>query len=214
MLGKVIPLAPTASHLPWAVENLRFCPWCDQLAQKDLNDCSHVRASYGTLRVLTRPYPLTMPVSLRAVVLASLAACSLALGACGGDDSYGDTVPRSTPELTPPRVPTPAGDQANADGSSTTSTDETTTDETPSASGGTGGTGTATTPAPAPTQPAAPSSGAGTGGAATPTTSAQPEQTRERDRRHLPGEFNQFCQTTPGVPRELDRGARFAPGTD
>ena len=30
---------PTASHLPWAVENLRFCPWCDQLAQKDLNDC-------------------------------------------------------------------------------------------------------------------------------------------------------------------------------
>ncbi len=39
VLGKVIPLAPTASHLPWAVENLRFCPWCDQLAQKDLNDC-------------------------------------------------------------------------------------------------------------------------------------------------------------------------------
>jgi len=21
------------------VENLRFCNWCDQLAQKDLNDC-------------------------------------------------------------------------------------------------------------------------------------------------------------------------------
>ncbi|MDQ1493728.1 MAG: hypothetical protein QOG69_211, partial [Actinomycetota bacterium] len=27
------------SRLPWAVENLRFCNWCDQLAQRDLNDC-------------------------------------------------------------------------------------------------------------------------------------------------------------------------------
>ena len=39
MLGKVLPLAPSLSSLPWAVEHLRFCPWCDQLAQKDLNDC-------------------------------------------------------------------------------------------------------------------------------------------------------------------------------
>ena len=37
--GKVLPLAPSKSSLPWAVENLRFCNWCDQLAQKDLNDC-------------------------------------------------------------------------------------------------------------------------------------------------------------------------------
>ena len=39
VVGKVLPLAPSPSNLPWAVENLRFCPWCDQLAQKDLNDC-------------------------------------------------------------------------------------------------------------------------------------------------------------------------------
>ena len=39
VVGKVLPLAPSASELPWAVENLRFCNWCDQLAQKDLNDC-------------------------------------------------------------------------------------------------------------------------------------------------------------------------------
>jgi len=39
VLGKVLPLAPSASRLPWAVENLRFCSSCDQLAQKDLNDC-------------------------------------------------------------------------------------------------------------------------------------------------------------------------------
>jgi hypothetical protein len=39
IVGKVLPLAPSPSRLPWAVENLRFCPWCSQLAQKDLNDC-------------------------------------------------------------------------------------------------------------------------------------------------------------------------------
>jgi hypothetical protein len=39
IVGKVLPLAPSQSKLPWAVEHLRFCPWCDQLAQRDLNDC-------------------------------------------------------------------------------------------------------------------------------------------------------------------------------
>ena len=38
IIGKVLP-AESDSSLPWAVENLRFCNWCDQLAQKDLNDC-------------------------------------------------------------------------------------------------------------------------------------------------------------------------------
>jgi len=37
--GRVLPLAPSQSRLAWAVENLRFCPWCHQLAQRDLNDC-------------------------------------------------------------------------------------------------------------------------------------------------------------------------------
>lgn len=37
--GRLLPLAPSVSQLPWAVENLRFCNWCDQPAQKDLNDC-------------------------------------------------------------------------------------------------------------------------------------------------------------------------------
>ena len=39
VVGKLLPLAPSTSQLPWAIENLRFCNWCDQLAQKDLNDC-------------------------------------------------------------------------------------------------------------------------------------------------------------------------------
>lgn len=37
----LLPMAPTPSELPWAVENLRFCNWCDQLAPKDLNDCPY-----------------------------------------------------------------------------------------------------------------------------------------------------------------------------
>ena len=41
IVGKVLPLAPSQSRLPWAVENLRFCSWCDQLAQRDLDDCPH-----------------------------------------------------------------------------------------------------------------------------------------------------------------------------
>jgi hypothetical protein len=39
VVGLVLPMTPSTSRLPWAVENLRFCNWCDQLAQRDLNDC-------------------------------------------------------------------------------------------------------------------------------------------------------------------------------
>jgi hypothetical protein len=39
VVGKLLPLAPSPSNLPWAVENLRICNWCDSFAQKDLNDC-------------------------------------------------------------------------------------------------------------------------------------------------------------------------------
>ena len=38
-VGKLLPLPPSKSQLPWAVENLRFCNWCDQPAQLDLNEC-------------------------------------------------------------------------------------------------------------------------------------------------------------------------------
>jgi hypothetical protein len=49
VLGKVLPLAPSSSRLPWAVENLRFCPWCEQLAQRDLNDCPTCGRRMGPL---------------------------------------------------------------------------------------------------------------------------------------------------------------------
>jgi hypothetical protein len=49
VLGRVLPLAPSSSRLPWAVENLRFCPWCNQLAQRDLNDCPTCGRRMGPL---------------------------------------------------------------------------------------------------------------------------------------------------------------------
>ena len=39
VVGKLLPMGPTPSRLPWAVENLRFCNWCGAMAQRDLNDC-------------------------------------------------------------------------------------------------------------------------------------------------------------------------------
>ena len=42
VVGKLVPLAPSPSNLPYAVENLRLCGCSlEQLVQKDLNDCPH-----------------------------------------------------------------------------------------------------------------------------------------------------------------------------
>ncbi len=48
VLGKVVPLE-SDSRLPFAVEHLRACPWCSQLAQKDLNDCPTCGRRMGPL---------------------------------------------------------------------------------------------------------------------------------------------------------------------
>jgi hypothetical protein len=42
VVSAVLPLAPSPSELPYAVENLRLCGCSlEQLVQKDLNDCPH-----------------------------------------------------------------------------------------------------------------------------------------------------------------------------
>lgn len=42
IVGKPLPLAPSPSNLPYAVENLRLCGCSlEQLVQRDLNDCPH-----------------------------------------------------------------------------------------------------------------------------------------------------------------------------
>src|SRR3954471_21492618 len=49
VVGEVLPLPPNKSNLPWAVEYLRFCDWCDQLAPIDLNDCPTCGRRMGPL---------------------------------------------------------------------------------------------------------------------------------------------------------------------
>jgi len=40
VVGKLLPLAPSPSELPWTVDNLRLCGCSlEQLAPKDANDC-------------------------------------------------------------------------------------------------------------------------------------------------------------------------------
>jgi hypothetical protein len=40
VVGRVLPLAPSESNLPWSVDNLRLCGCSlEQLQPKDLNDC-------------------------------------------------------------------------------------------------------------------------------------------------------------------------------
>ena len=51
VVAQLLPLAPTASELPWSVDNLRFCNWCDQLSPKDLNDCPHCARRMAPLEV-------------------------------------------------------------------------------------------------------------------------------------------------------------------
>src|SRR5947207_10525211 len=42
IVGKVLPLAPSPSNLPWSVENLRLCGCSlEQLAPRDVPDCPH-----------------------------------------------------------------------------------------------------------------------------------------------------------------------------
>ena len=42
VVSRVLPLAPSASNLPYSIENLRLCGCSlEQLAQRDLNDCPH-----------------------------------------------------------------------------------------------------------------------------------------------------------------------------
>lgn len=44
VVGKLIPLAPSPSDLPYSVGNLRLCGCSlEQLVQRDLNDCPHCR---------------------------------------------------------------------------------------------------------------------------------------------------------------------------
>jgi hypothetical protein len=39
VVGQVLLALPSNRKRAWSPENLRFCNWCDPLAQTDLHDC-------------------------------------------------------------------------------------------------------------------------------------------------------------------------------
>jgi hypothetical protein len=43
VVGRLVPTASSPSALPRAPENLRICPYCDQLVGRDLSDCAYCR---------------------------------------------------------------------------------------------------------------------------------------------------------------------------
>ena len=114
-----------------------------------------------------------------ALVLACAALSGGALGACGGSDTFVDSVPKSTPDLT---VPSNGAGLPPAQTTSTTSTTSTTT--TPTTTTG------ADTPAAPTTQSTSTPATGGTPSGGT-TTPAQTTNTT--------GGFSDFCQQNPGA---------------
>jgi hypothetical protein len=114
-----------------------------------------------------------------ALVLACAALSGGALGACGGSDTFVDSVPKSTPDLT---VPSNGAGLPPAQTTSTTSTTSTTT--TPTTTTG------AVPPAATTTQSTSTPATGGTPSGGT-TTPAQTTNTT--------GGFSDFCQQNPGA---------------
>ena len=118
VVGKVLPLAPSRSQLPWAVENLRFCNWCDQLAQKDLNDCPTCGRRMAPLGVLTAPSTRRCAAACTAALVALVAARGAAARRRRRLDALGDAArsrrrtSTAAAERTPARPARHDGDDA------------------------------------------------------------------------------------------------------
>ena len=154
-----------------------------------------MRAPHGADR---RP-GLTSPRAVRTVLIASLTALALALGACGGGDDLDVATPSTTPDLTVPSAPASEGSDSGGDEeTSTTSTNAADPDE-PTSSDTGGATPDATggaTPAPATPTPAAPApTPDDTGGAAEPSAPAPQEETGGAEA----GGTSDFCAENPGA---------------
>jgi hypothetical protein len=125
-----------------------------------------------------------------ALVLACVAVSGGALGACGGDTTYIDSVPKSTPDLT---VPSNGAGLPAAQTTSTTSTTATTT--TPTTTTGTStssGSGTITPSTTTPSQ--------STGGTSPSTGTTTQTQTSTSNSGGTPaGGFSDFCKQNPGA---------------
>ena len=98
VVGELIPLAPTPSELPWTVDNLRFCNWCDQLSRKDLRTTARSAAGAwrrstpaGGFRTPARRLPRQGRVRPLAAVVAAVAVMGFVAACGGGGSSAGNT---------------------------------------------------------------------------------------------------------------------------
>jgi hypothetical protein len=55
VIGKLLPLTPSPSRLPWSVQNLRICASCGEFVQKDLNYCPYDGRRLSPLDLPVRP---------------------------------------------------------------------------------------------------------------------------------------------------------------
>src|ERR1700743_2622820 len=87
VIAELLPLAPTESELPWAIENLRFCNHCDQLAQKDLLDCPWcgARKDPACAEPLRRPARRQVAATHQQSSFAHISRDACSFGRCTGD---------------------------------------------------------------------------------------------------------------------------------
>lgn len=128
--------------------------------------------------------------SRRAALVLTFAALSgAALGACGSDKSYVDSVPKSTPDLT---VPSNGAGLPPAQTTSTTATTATTT--TPTTTGDATTTSSSGGTAPSTSAPAQ-----STGGTPPSDTTTQTQTSTSNSGGTPAGGFSDFCKQNPGA---------------
>src|SRR4051794_29467778 len=166
-----------------------------------------VRAPHGAARVLTGLYALPMRSRTpAALVVLAVAFGALGIAGCGADDSAGDPIPKSTPDLTVPAGADALAGGTNATSSTpTTSTSTTGTNTTGTTTAPAAGGGTTTSAAPAaPAQTQAPSAGTGAAGGTGGGTGGTGGGTGGTGggtggTGNGNGGFNEFCQQNPGA---------------
>ena len=98
VVGKVLPLAPSSSRLPWAVREPALLQLVRPARAEGPQRLPDLRPAHGAAGIAGG-----RALRLRAVVLTlALLLAGGTLAACGGGSSAVDSVPKSTPNITPP----------------------------------------------------------------------------------------------------------------
>ena len=174
VVAPVLPLAPTPSELPWTVDNLRFCNWCDQLGPEGSQRLPGTAAGAWSLsppeglvtsaasKRGTGSEAVSRPGARRsrsAVAIALAIVAGFGLAACGGGGT-GTADTSGAPQFSVPN--TPPAVAANTATTSSSSSSSSTSGTGTSASGSTSPSSGATTPSSGATTPASTTPSGGT----------------------------------------------------